>query len=97
MSVANEVTKERMKEFLIHDPERLHTLLDNLKKLLKRMTFMKPYDNFFEKKKIQVIRKINDFTFGLLIETLGDNISPDYHKIISICRVLFLIVSCKQS
>ena len=39
MSVANEVTKDKVKEYLLHDPDRLYLLSDNLKKLLKRINF----------------------------------------------------------
>lgn len=83
LSVANGVTKERIREHLIADPERLLVLTDNLKKLLKRITFQKPYHNFFEKKKIQVIRKVSGFIIELLVEIFGENINPEYYKIIS--------------
>lgn len=61
LSVANSTSKEKIKEYIFNEPKKLTALMQNLKKLTKKIAFKDPYHVYFEKKKIQVIRKINEF------------------------------------
>ena len=60
LSVLNGTSKDKIKDFIFSEPKKLTNLMLNLKKLSKKISFKEPLHVFFEKKKIQVIRKVND-------------------------------------
>ncbi len=60
----------------------------NLKKLSKKISFKEPCHVFFEKKKIQVIRKINEFIMQIFMEINHENLGSEYHQALNYCRLM---------
>lgn len=84
LCAANNITKEMIRECYIGDSAKLLNLLKNMKKMTKMMTFKQPYHVYFEKKKIEVFCKINEFIMDLLIDIFSNKaVDPEYQSVIS--------------
>ena len=78
MSVANSVTKERFKYIIFNEPKKLLAVMKTFKKLSNKITFKEPYMIFFEKKKVQVVRKIVEFIISIFMEMEPEHIGSEY-------------------
>jgi len=83
----NNTSKEKFAEFIFNDPKKLSSLMSSLKKLTKKISFNEPYHLFFEKKKIQVMRKANDFVISIFMDKNPESLGPEYYPIINQCRI----------
>eukprot|EP00347_Sterkiella_histriomuscorum_P008264 403345746 len=95
LSVANAISKEKLKEFIFPEHKKLTTLMVNLKKLTKKMSFQEPYNIFFEKKKIQVIRKVNEYVISIFMAMNIEDVTQEYHMVINQCRIIEIYLWCK--
>jgi len=91
LSVANSVTKEKLRVILFSEPKKLTAFIKNLKKLSNKISFAEPYSTFFEKKKIQVFRKLVEAMVGIFMDAQDPStFGPEYHQSIYQCRVLII-------
>lgn len=87
LSVMNSTSKEKFIEFIFNDPKKLVSLMISIKKLTKKINFKEPYHLYFEKKKIQVMRKVNDFVISIFMDKDPETLGTDYHPIVNQCRI----------
>lgn len=93
LSVANSVTKEKLRVILFSEPKKLTAFIKNLKKLSNKISFAEPYSTFFEKKKIQVFRKLVETMVGIFTDAQDPStFGPEYHQSIYQCRVLIIFL-----
>ena len=77
LSVANSVTPDKFRVIIFNEPKRLTTFVKNLKKLSSKISFAEPYHVYFEKKKLQVFRKVVDCIVGLFMDQAS--IGPEFY------------------
>ena len=92
LSVANGISKARLQECFFVEPKKLTSLLVILKKLLKSITFRQPISIFFEKKKLQVFRKINDYIIEIFMDHNSADVGAEYNQAIYLCRLMTLLI-----
>ena len=92
LSIVNYTSKDKIKEYIFPEPKKLASLMSNLKKLTKVITFKEPYHVFFENKKIQVIRKFNEFVIQIFMEVNPETLGPEYHSVINQCRLILIFL-----
>ncbi|CDW89623.1 dedicator of cytokinesis protein 2 [Stylonychia lemnae] len=95
LSVANSISKEHIKQFIFNEPKKLANLMVNLKKLVKKISFQDPYGVYFEKKKNQVFRKINEYVISIFMDVDPETLTPEYHQVINKCRMIQIFLWCK--
>ena len=95
LSIVNNTSKDKIKQYIFPEPKRLASLMSSLKKLTKVITFKEPYHVYFEKKKIQVIRKFNEYVIQIFMETNPETLGPEYHSIINQCRLILIFLWTK--
>jgi predicted transcriptional regulator with HTH domain len=90
LSILNAVTRDRIKFFVFNEPKKLILILNQLKELVGRISFVEPYALFFEKKKTQVYRKIIQFIIELFMDSDPSSFKPEYHQSVYQCRLMML-------
>jgi len=68
LSIANSITMEKFRVIIFNEPKRLTAFVKSLKKLSSKIVFAEPYHIYFEKKKLQVLRKVIDCIAGIFME-----------------------------
>jgi hypothetical protein len=61
----------------------LLAVVKTLKKLSNKIVFAEPYSIYFEKKKIQVIRKIIEYIIQIFMDKDPSFFGPEYHPTIN--------------
>ena len=92
LSVANGISKDSLRKHIFKEPKKLISLLATVKKLLKKISFKAPLHVFFEKKKLQIFRKVNDLAISIFME---QQYGPEYSQAITHCRTLTLLIWCR--
>jgi hypothetical protein len=59
---------EKFRVIIFNEPKRLTAFVKSLKKLSSKIVFAEPYHIYFEKKKLQVLRKVIDCIAGIFME-----------------------------
>lgn len=102
LSIANSLTKEKVRAFIFNEPKKLNNLIKTLKKLSNKITFTEPLKLFFEKKKIQVLRKLIEFLISIFMDIqptipVGSEdktplamVANEYHPTLFGCRLMMI-------
>jgi len=75
---------------IFNEHKKLLGVIKNLKKLSNKLNFQEPYAIYFEKKKIQVIRKIIMFIINIFMTKEPESIPADYFSTIHQCRLMMI-------
>lgn len=90
LSILNYQHPEKFRVIIFNDAKKLNFVVQSLKKLSNKIAFQEPYGVYFEKKKVQVLRKVIMMIIGLLMQQDPQQIPPEYHQTIVQCRLLLI-------
>ena len=68
LSVANGISRESLRTLIFPEPKKLLAVVKTLKKLSNKVVFQEPYAIYFEKKKLQVMRKLVENVVSIFMD-----------------------------
>lgn len=90
LSLANALTKEKIQQWIFAEPKKLNAFVKTLKKLSNKISFGEPYQIYFEKKKVQVLRKLIENIIAIFMEQEPAALNAEYKETVYSCRLMMI-------